>query len=45
MANLVANIELSETVINTLEFTTSRLIFVENAHFRARLSSWYPKIR
>jgi cohesin loading factor subunit SCC2 len=32
MANLVANIELSETVINTLEFTTSRLIFVENAH-------------
>lgn len=33
MANLVANIELSETVINTLEFTTSRLIFVENAHF------------
>ncbi|PMD62723.1 uncharacterized protein K444DRAFT_557922 [Hyaloscypha bicolor E] len=32
MSNLVANIELSETVINTLEFTTSRLIFVENAH-------------
>ncbi|CZR63253.1 related to sister chromatid cohesion protein [Phialocephala subalpina] len=32
MATLVANIELSETVINTLEFTTSRLIFVENAH-------------
>jgi cohesin loading factor subunit SCC2 len=32
MANLVPNIELSETVINTLEFTTSRLIFVENAH-------------
>jgi cohesin loading factor subunit SCC2 len=31
-ANLVANIELSETVINTLEFTASRLIFVENAH-------------
>jgi cohesin loading factor subunit SCC2 len=28
---LVASIELSETVINTLEFTTSRLIFVENA--------------
>ncbi len=32
MATLVPNIELSETVINTLEFTTSRLIFVENAH-------------
>ncbi|KAF8861748.1 hypothetical protein BDZ45DRAFT_799665 [Acephala macrosclerotiorum] len=32
MATLVANIELSETVVNTLEFTTSRLIFVENAH-------------
>ena len=31
-ATLVANIELSETVINTLEFTASRLIFVENAH-------------
>jgi cohesin loading factor subunit SCC2 len=31
-ATLVANIELSETVINTLEFTVSRLIFVENAH-------------
>jgi cohesin loading factor subunit SCC2 len=30
-AILVASIELSETVINTLEFTTSRLIFVENA--------------
>ncbi|TAQ91638.1 hypothetical protein B7494_g95 [Chlorociboria aeruginascens] len=32
MANLVANIELSETIINTLEFTASQLIFVENAH-------------
>ncbi|KUJ06987.1 uncharacterized protein LY89DRAFT_661156 [Mollisia scopiformis] len=31
MATLVANIELSETVINTLEFTTSQLVFVENA--------------
>ena len=31
-AALVANIELSETVINTLEFTASHLIFVENAH-------------
>lgn len=31
-ATLVASIELSETVINTLEFTASRLIFVENAH-------------
>lgn len=33
LANLVASIELSETVMNTLEFTTSQLIFVENAHF------------
>jgi len=32
IATLLANIELSETVINTLEFTVSRLIFVENAH-------------
>lgn len=32
MANLVSNIELSENVITTLEFTASRLIFVENAH-------------
>lgn len=32
IATLLANIELSETVINTLEFTASRLIFVENAH-------------
>ncbi|KAH8678999.1 hypothetical protein BGZ60DRAFT_402322 [Tricladium varicosporioides] len=31
LASLVANVELSETVINTLEFTASRLIFVENA--------------
>ena len=32
MANLAASIELSETVINTLEFAASHLIFVENAH-------------
>jgi cohesin loading factor subunit SCC2 len=32
LATLVVNIELSETVINTLEFTASQLIFVENAH-------------
>ncbi|RFU29854.1 hypothetical protein B7463_g6474, partial [Scytalidium lignicola] len=32
LATLVASIELSETVMNTLEFTTSQLIFVENAH-------------
>jgi cohesin loading factor subunit SCC2 len=32
MATLVASIELSETVVNTLEFTASQLIFVENAH-------------
>ncbi|PQE28737.1 AT hook domain-containing protein [Rutstroemia sp. NJR-2017a WRK4] len=32
MATLIANIELSETVINSLEFVTSTLIFVENAH-------------
>ncbi|KAK0119687.1 Sister chromatid cohesion protein 2 [Cadophora gregata] len=31
VASLVSTIELSETVINTLEFTASRLIFVENA--------------
>ena len=31
-AVLVASIELSETVVNTLEFTASRLIFVESAH-------------
>lgn len=30
--DLVASIELSETVINTLEFTVSQLIFVENGH-------------
>jgi cohesin loading factor subunit SCC2 len=33
MAGLVTSIELSETVINTLEFAASKLIFVENAHF------------
>lgn len=32
MAVLVANIDLSEAVINSLEFVTSKLIFVENAH-------------
>merc|ERR1712093_596246 len=31
VASLVSTIELSETVINTLEFTASRLIFVEKA--------------
>jgi cohesin loading factor subunit SCC2 len=31
LATLVSTIELSETVINTLEFTASQLIFVENA--------------
>lgn len=31
IAGLVSSVELSETVINTLEFTASRLIFVENA--------------
>lgn len=33
LAELVTKIELSETVINTLEFTASKLIFVENAYF------------
>ncbi|KAG6039108.1 hypothetical protein E4U41_003248 [Claviceps citrina] len=33
MAELISKIELSESVINTLEFTASRLIFVENAYF------------
>ncbi|KAF7854490.1 uncharacterized protein EAF02_011665 [Botrytis sinoallii] len=32
MAVLVANIDLSETVINSLEYAASKLIFVENAH-------------
>lgn len=32
LKDLVANVELSDTVINTLEFTVSQLIFVENAH-------------
>jgi cohesin loading factor subunit SCC2 len=31
LATLIVKIELSETVINILEFTASRLIFVENA--------------
>ncbi|POR36238.1 Protein rad9 [Tolypocladium paradoxum] len=33
LAELVTKTELSETVINTLEFTASKLIFVENAYF------------
>lgn len=33
MADLITKIELSETAINTLEYTASKLIFVENAHF------------
>ncbi|KAI9649885.1 Sister chromatid cohesion protein 2 [Ciborinia camelliae] len=32
MAVLVADIDLSETVINSLEFVATKLIFVENAH-------------
>ncbi|TPX15015.1 uncharacterized protein E0L32_004845 [Thyridium curvatum] len=32
LGTLVASIDLSETVINTLEFAASRLMFVENAH-------------
>ncbi|KJZ77907.1 hypothetical protein HIM_02544 [Hirsutella minnesotensis 3608] len=33
LAELVTKIELSESVINTLEYTASKLIFVENAYF------------
>ncbi|KAK5998653.1 Protein rad9-like protein [Cladobotryum mycophilum] len=33
LAELVTKIEFSETVINTLEYTASKLIFVENAYF------------
>ncbi|KAF4592467.1 sister chromatid cohesion protein Mis4 [Ophiocordyceps camponoti-floridani] len=33
LAELVTKIELSESVINTLEYTSSKLIFVENAYF------------
>ncbi|KAF4983069.1 hypothetical protein FZEAL_1437 [Fusarium zealandicum] len=33
LAELVTKIELSDTVINSLEFTASRLIFMENAYF------------
>lgn len=33
LADLVTKIELSDTVINSLEFTASRLIFVENAQY------------
>ncbi|KAI0843195.1 ARM repeat-containing protein [Hypoxylon sp. FL0890] len=32
MSDLIVGIDLSETVVNTLEFIASRLIFVENAH-------------
>lgn len=32
LAELITKIELSEEIINTLEYTASRLIFVENAH-------------
>ncbi|KAI2617565.1 ARM repeat-containing protein [Hypomontagnella submonticulosa] len=32
MSDLIVSIDLSETVIHTLEFVASRLIFVENAH-------------
>ncbi|KAI8635230.1 hypothetical protein F5Y19DRAFT_4846 [Xylariaceae sp. FL1651] len=32
MSDLIASIELSETVVNTLEFLSSRLMFVENAY-------------
>jgi cohesin loading factor subunit SCC2 len=32
LKDLVALVELSETVINTLEYAVSRLIFVENSH-------------
>ncbi|KAJ4864845.1 HEAT repeat associated with sister chromatid cohesion domain-containing protein [Trichoderma breve] len=33
LAELVTKVELSESVFNTLEFTASKLIFVENAYF------------
>ncbi|KOS17431.1 Protein rad9 [Escovopsis weberi] len=32
-AELVTKVELSESVLNTLEYTASKLIFVENAHY------------
>ncbi|KAI0898547.1 ARM repeat-containing protein [Annulohypoxylon nitens] len=32
MSDLIASVDLSETVVHTLEFVSSRLIFVENAH-------------
>ncbi|KAI1074975.1 ARM repeat-containing protein [Whalleya microplaca] len=32
MSDLLASVDLSETVVNTLEFAASRLIFVENAY-------------
>ncbi|PKS07306.1 hypothetical protein jhhlp_005908 [Lomentospora prolificans] len=33
LATLVTSIELSESVINTLEFLATQLLFVENAHY------------
>lgn len=33
LASLVATIELSDFVVNSLEFSASQLIFVENAHY------------
>ncbi|CAI4214846.1 unnamed protein product [Parascedosporium putredinis] len=33
LSTLVTSIELSESVINTLEFTATQLLFVENAHY------------
>ena len=33
LASLVSTIELSEFVVNSLEFSASQLIFVENAHY------------
>jgi len=32
MSDLIASIDLSETIVNTLEFLSSRLMFVENAY-------------
>ncbi|OTB06349.1 hypothetical protein M426DRAFT_319081 [Hypoxylon sp. CI-4A] len=32
MSDLITSVDLSETVVHTLEFVASRLIFVENAH-------------
>ncbi|KAF4994136.1 hypothetical protein FDECE_13212 [Fusarium decemcellulare] len=33
LAELVTKIELSDTIINSLEFTATRLVFMENAYF------------